>query len=267
MDRPTWAPPEVDLDRPSPARIYDYLLGGSHNFAVDRELADQVLAVAPQIRPTAHANRAFLRRAVEYLAGIGIRQFLDIGSGVPTVGNVHEITQRAAPDARVVYVDIEPVAIAHSRAIVAGNEGVAVLQADARDPDAILADPIVTGMLDLRRPVAVLLVGLLHFIPDEAGPGRIVGRFRDGLPAGSYLTISQVAKPAELTPEQQQVAERYQRANPVALRTYDEIAAFFAGWDLVEPGLVDPADWRPEPGDLVVAADLVPSYAGVAVKR
>lgn len=267
MERPTWAPPEVDLDRPSPARIYDYMLGGSHNFAVDREMAEQVLAAAPQVRLAAHANRAFLRRAVEYLVGAGIRQFLDIGSGVPTVGNVHEVAKRRAGDTRVVYVDIDPVAVAHSEAIVAGDPNVAVLRADARDPDSILDHPVVTGLLDLERPVAVLLVGLLHFIPDAADPIRMLGRYLGRVPSGSYLVISQVTKPERLTPEQQAASDRYQQTTPVALRTPAEIAAFFTGLDLVEPGLVDSFEWRPEPGDLGEPAHLVPSRVGVAVKR
>jgi hypothetical protein len=266
LDRPAWAPSGVDTERPSPARIYDYMLGGSHNFAVDRRMAEYVLSVAPQIRPTAHANRAFLRRAVEYLAGAGIRQFLDLGSGIPTVGNVHEVAQRVAPDARVVYVDIDPVAVAHSRAIVAGDERVAVLQADVRQPETIMSDPLL-GLLDLDEPVAVLLVGLLHFIPDTDDPRRLVGALRDAVVPGSYLAISQVATPAEMTPEQREMAERYQQATPVALRRPEEIAAFFDGLELVEPGLVDPSAWRPDPSEAADPAELVPSYAGVGRKR
>jgi len=257
----------VDLDRPSPARIYDYMLGGSHNFAVDREIAEQVLAAAPQLRPAAHANRAFLRRAVGYLVGAGIRQFLDIGSGVPTVGNVHEVAQRLAADTRVVYVDIDPVAVVHSEAIVAGDPYVSVLRADARDPDSILDHPTVTGLLDLDQPVAVLMVGLLHFIPDSADPAALVHRYLDRVQSGSYLVISQVTRPERLTPEQQAASDRYQQTTPVALRTPAEIAAFFTGLDLVEPGLVNSVEWRPEPDDLVEPTDLVPSRVGVAVKR
>lgn len=259
MDRPAWAPPEVDPERPSTARIYDYMLGGLHNFAVDRQMAEQVLAVAPQIRLAAHANRGFLRRAVEYLAGAGIRQFLDLGSGIPTAGNVHEAAQRVAPDARVVYVDADPVAVAHSRAIVEDVERVTVLQADIRDPDGILRD----AALDLTRPVAVLLVSVLHFIPDSDDPAGIVARLREAMVPGSYLAISQVGAPTRaLTAQEQEVADRYTRINPVTLRTREQVAAFFTGLELVEPGLVDPAQWRAD-DELI---ELVPSYAGVARK-
>jgi S-adenosyl methyltransferase len=262
MDRPAWAPPEVDLERPSTARIYDYMLGGLHNFAIDRQMAEQVLAVGPQIRLAAHANRGFLRRAVEYLAGAGIRQFLDLGSGIPTVGNVHEAAHRVAPDAKVVYVDVDPVAVAHSLAIVEGDERVTVVQADIRDPDALLKDPRVTGALDLTQPVAVLIVAVLHFVPDADDPAGIVARLRDAIVPGSYIGISQVATIPHVTPEQQAVADRYTRANAVALRDRDQIAAFFEGLELVEPGLVDPARWRAD-GDVT---EMVPSFAGVGRK-
>jgi hypothetical protein len=263
MDRPAWAPPEVDLERPSTARIYDYMLGGLHNFAIDRQMAEQVLAVSPQIRLAAHANRGFLRRAVEYLAGAGIRQFLDLGSGIPTVGNVHEAAHRVAPEAKVVYVDADPVAVAHSLAIVEGDERITVVQADIRDPKAILTDPRVTGALDFSQPVAVLIVAVLHFVPDADDPAGIVARLRDAIVPGSYIAISQVAAfPYELTPEQQAVADRYTKANAVALRTRDQIARFFDGLELVEPGLVDPAKWQAD-GDVT---ELVPNFAGVGRK-
>jgi SAM-dependent methyltransferase len=256
----------VDLDRPSPARIYDYMLGGSHNFAADRQMAEMVLAAAPFIRPSAHANRDFLRRAVQYLVGAGITQFLDIGSGVPTVGNVHEVAQRAAPDARVVYVDIDPVAVAHSREIVAGNDRVAVIQADFRQPPSILTDPVVRTTLDFGQPPAILLVGLLHFVFDEDHPADAIAELRDAVVPGSYLVISQVSRPAEITPDQREMMERYTRANPVAMRPPDEITAFFAGFELIEPGLVATARWHAEPGT-ADDVELMPSYSGVAIKR
>ncbi|MCW6003699.1 SAM-dependent methyltransferase [Micromonospora sp. CPCC 205371] len=264
MDRPAWAPPEVDLDRPSPARIYDYMLGGLHNFAVDRQMAEQVIAVAPEVRLAAHANRGFLRRAVEHLAGAGVRQFLDLGSGIPTVGNVHEAAHRVAPDARVVYVDVDPVAVAHSRAIVAEEEQVTVIQADIRDIDRVLDAPELHAQLDLKEPVAVLLVGVLHFIPDSDAPAAMVARLVDTIAPGSYLAISQVTTPPQtLTPEQQAAAERYTKANPVAMRTRDEIAGFFAGLEMIDPGLVDPARWRAEDDEV---GGMVSSFAGVARK-
>lgn len=265
MDRPTWAPPEVDLDRPSPARIYDYMLGGSHHFAVDREMAQMVLAAAPAIRPTAHANRAFLRRAVGFLVRAGIRQFLDIGSGIPTVGNVHEVAQNLAPDARIVYVDIDPVAVAHSKAIVGENDRVVVLQADFRKPDTILGAPEVHDLLDFSQPIAILLVGLMHFIPDNERPVETIGQLRDAVSPGSYVVVAQVAMPDRVTPEQQVMMERYTRATPVALRSRDDVLAFFDGFELVEPGLVDQGAWRAEPE--TDDEELVPSFAGVGIKR
>ncbi|GAA4685274.1 SAM-dependent methyltransferase [Phytohabitans rumicis] len=263
MDRPAWAPPEIDLERPSTARIYDYMLGGLHNFAIDRQMAEQVLAVAPQLRISAHANRGFLRRAVKFLAAAGIRQFLDLGSGIPTVGNVHEAAHRVAPDARVVYLDADPVAVAHSRALVEDDERVTVLQADIRDTDAILANPRLNATLDLSQPVAVLIVAVLHFVPDADDPAALVGRLRDAVVPGSYLAISQVGAPTRaLTPQEQAVADMYTRANPVALRTGEQVARFFAGLELVEPGLVDPARWHADED----VDELMPSYAGVGRK-
>jgi hypothetical protein len=170
MERPDWAPEGVDLDRPSAARVYDYFLGGAHNFAVDRELAEQIARMTPNIGDTMRANRSFLRRAVRFLVGEGITQFLDIGSGISTVGNVHEVAQQADPRSVVVYVDVDPIAASHSSAILAGNPQTAVVQADARDTDRILFDPQVRRLLDFSKPVAVLLLGVLHFIPDSDDP-------------------------------------------------------------------------------------------------
>lgn len=268
MDRPTWAPPEVDLDRPSPARIYDYMLGGSHNFACDRQLANQLVAVAPEIMPTAHANRAFLRRATRFLANSGVRQFLDIGSGIPTVGNVHEIAQSVAPDAAVVYVDTDPIAVAHSAAILHGVDRTAILRADLRRPREILESPTVRELIDLSRPVALLLVAVLHFVPDDDEPQRAVTELRDALAPGSYLVISQNSPPEkEITAEGHQVLTRYVRtASPIGLRSRDEIAPFFGDWPLVEPGLVPFTQWRPDPGEEDDVHDLMPGFVGVARK-
>ncbi|MEV4760125.1 SAM-dependent methyltransferase [Micromonospora sp. NPDC049559] len=273
MERPSWAPPEVDLYRPSPARIYDYMLGGSHNFAVDRNMAEHVLAVVPQVRLAAHANRAFLRRAVDHLAAAGIRQFIDLGSGIPTVGNVHETAQRTAPDARVVYVDHDPVAVSHSREIVAGNPLVTVVQADIRSPQAVVDDPAVRAALDFSRPVGVLMVAVLHFVLDDAEPAAITAGFMRAVVPGSYLVLSHagaLVRPA--SPEELAVSDHYARANPVAMRTRDEVTAFFAGLELIEPGVVEAMDWRPEPDAapnpmMRSAAEAVPSHVGVAVKR
>lgn len=266
-ERPPWAPLEVDLDRPSSARIYDYMLGGSHNFGSDREMAEQLLAADPRIGPTAHANRAFLRRAVEFLAGQGVRQFLDLGSGIPTLGNVHEVARLAAPDARVVYVDNDPVAVAHSRAIVGDDDRVVILQTNLCEPASIMADPQVTDLLDFTEPIAVLLVAVLHFIPDEADPAGIIATLRDAVPSGSYLVISQASWPSEqIIAQGQETLARYRQATAVALRHVPQIEAFFAGFELVDPGLVHVASWRPDPDSSEDPALLMPVYAGVGVK-
>ncbi len=246
MDRPIWMPEEFDPDRPNAARVYDYFLGGSHNLAADREMAARILAAVPDSALVVQANRAFLRRAVLYCVEAGVRQFLDLGSGIPTVGNVHEVAQRAAPDSRVVYVDIEPVAVAHSRAILAGNGRVAVLQADIRDPDRILGDPVLQGLLDLTRPVAVLMVAVLPFVDDAADPWGIAARYRDAVSSGSYLAISHLTadnRPQEIG----MLAERYRSTTtPIAVRPRDQIARFFTGLEMVDPGVVFVQQWRPD---------------------
>lgn len=170
MTRPSWAPEGIDLDRPSASRVYDYFVGGMHNFEIDRTLARQIESFTPNVAETMRANRDLLRRCVRHLVDAGITQFLDLGSGIPTVGNVHEVAQARNPQARVVYVDIDPVAVAHSRAILDGNPHATVVQADVAEPDTILNDPLVREVLDFDRPIAVLLLGVLHFVPDEADP-------------------------------------------------------------------------------------------------
>jgi len=190
MDRPSWASDDVDIEHASPARVYDYYLGGSHNFAVDRRMARQAMDLWPELPLIMQANRAFLRRSVRYLVGQGVTQFLDIGSGIPTEGNVHEVVQVASPEARVVYVDIDPVAVAHSRAILSGNPLADIVQADLRDAAAIFDDPRAKRLLDLSQPIGVLMVAMLHFVPDEADPANIVARYRKMMPPGSYLVVS-----------------------------------------------------------------------------
>jgi SAM-dependent methyltransferase len=253
----------VDVNRPSPSRIYDYLLGGGHNFAADREVARALLALEPSTALVAKANRAFLHRAVRELVALGIDQFLDIGSGIPTVGNVHEIAQSLRPGARVVYVDIDPVAVAHSQLILGDNPNAGVLQADLRDTAKILTDPVTTGLLDLDRPVAVLLVAMLHFLPDDAEVADCLRRLREELAPGSYLVLSHLLK--RLPPDQQSPAhDEYNRTvTAITLRNRDRIAALFAGFDLIEPGLVTTNRWRPD-GDLDMAIADVSILSGVA---
>jgi hypothetical protein len=234
---------------PNPARMYDYFLGGKDNFPADREAAEQAIAVSPPTLDMARENRAFLRRAVRFLAAeAGIRRFLDIGAGLPTQGNVHEVAQAVAPDARVVYADIDPVVVTHARALLA-DPNTAAIQADLRDPDAILATPEVRGLLDGGQPVAILLLAILHFVQDADDPARSVARLRDAVPAGSYLAITHAT--AEAPNPKPEVAARvvdvYQRATAsLALRTGAEVARFFDGFDLVDPGLVQVQEWRPD---------------------
>ena len=247
---PDWVPPGVDTKRANVARIYDYLLGGSHNFLADQDVARALAAVEPNVRVFARANREFLGRAVRFLAEAGIRQFLDIGSGIPTEGNVHEVAQQAAPGARVVYADIDPVAIAHSKAMLAGNANAAVINADLRDPDKILANAATERLIDFSQPVGLLLVSVLHFIPDAEDPWRIVATLRDALAPGSYLVIchgTDEGKPAMV----QAMDKVYNRsvATQISLRSQAEILRFFDGFELVEPGLVYTSLWRPDPAD------------------
>jgi len=254
MSTPTKARPDVPLDKPSPARMYDYFLGGYHNFEIDRRAAEQMLAIFPDTPLIMRANRAFLRRAVSFLSAQGIDQFIDIGSGIPTVGSVHEITHRINPAARIVYVDIDPIAVIHSEAILKDVPNTAVIQADARQTTQLLAHPEVQRLLDFSRPVAVLLVALLHFITDDDDAKRMVRAFREALPSGGYLTISHATSgnmPSDVMEAGKKVYER--STNPVIARSRSRIAAFFESFDLVEPGLVYVPLWLPEgPEDLLI---------------
>jgi hypothetical protein len=243
----SWTADDIDRNRPSAARVYDYYLGGSHNYAVDREMARQIVRLVPQTPRYARANRAFLRRAVEYLVDAGVRQFLDICSGIPTAGNVHEIAHRTAPDARVAYVDIDPIAVAHGRTILAGDDRVAVVQDDLRAPDRVLSDPGLLRVLDLDRPVAILMISLLHFVPDSDDPAAVIGRYRDACATGSYLALSHIQRTLGPHPEGRETLAMYERAGaPLTPRTEAELMPFFAGFDLVEPGLVALQRWRPD---------------------
>jgi hypothetical protein len=248
MEHPTWADgiDPVETQRPSSARVYDYFLGGAHNFAVDRELAEAIARMTPHIGDTMRANRAFLRRAVRYLVDQGVTQFLDVGSGIPTVGNVHEVAQRADPTSRVVYVDIDPVAVSHSRAILADDPRSAVIQADARDPEAILGHPQTRELLDFDAPIALLVLGVLHFVPDADDPGGIVARLRRALAPGSHVALVNVTyedQPPEVI-EAQKLSGR--TGTPIYLRSRQELLAQFDGLPLVDPGLVHLPLWRPD---------------------
>ncbi|MEU4740132.1 SAM-dependent methyltransferase [Actinosynnema sp. NPDC023658] len=262
-DRLSWVPDDVDTALPSAARLYDYLLGGGHNFAADRELAERFLLAQPNGRTIARLNRAFLRRAVLHLVDAGVRQFLDLGSGIPTVGNVHEIAQRAAPGARVVYVDFEDVAVAHSRMILGDDDRSTVVQQDLTEPDAVLAEVRATGLLDFTEPVGVLAVGVFHFVPPGSDPAGVVAAYRDAVVPGSYLALSQFT--SDLQPEEMAGIEAVMRdsANPMYSRTRAEITALFDGFELVEPGVVPLPLWRPEEGAAEEDADRSGILAGV----
>ena len=248
MERPNWVPDGVDIDRPNAARMYDYALGGSHNFAVDRALVEQAEAAMPGARQIAHANRAFLRRVVQWLAANGVRQFLDIGSGIPTLGNVHEVAQRVAPGARVLYVDTDPIAVAHSSTMLDGNPDAHAVQGDLRHPGEIL--DVARDRLDFAQPVAVLLFAVLHFIGDADEPAAIVRTFHDAVPAGSYLALSHGTPPIDRGSDAETVRRIYTKTpTPLHLRTPEEVLPLIHPFEPVEPGLVPVSEWRPDDDD------------------
>jgi S-adenosyl methyltransferase len=263
-----WVPDGVDVTVPDASRVYDYALGGVHNFEVDRRFWDRAEAAFPGAALVARANRAFLGRAVRRLSALGIRQFLDIGSGIPTLGNVHEVAQEASPDARVMYVDIDPIAVQQSRSLLAANPYARVIEGDLRDPDTILDHPEVRDLIDFTRPVAVLTVAVLHFVPDPAGPAAIVERLGKAMISGSYLVLSHLGpdeSPAGRAA--QETARRLYEGTPtpVVIRDRARIAALVGDdFDIVEPGVVAATSWHPDPDE---AADPPQPTALVAVAR
>ncbi|MFC9585371.1 SAM-dependent methyltransferase [Streptomyces yangpuensis] len=275
MERPAWAPPGIDISVPSVSRIYDYYLGGSHNFEVDRQAARRAMEFMPGLPKIMQANRAFMRRAVRHAVAEGVTQFLDIGSGIPTFGNVHEIAQAATPAARVVYVDHDPVAVAHSHAVLMDDEHTDVVAADLRKPKEILAAPEVGQLLDLDRPVALLLVAVLHFLEDSDRPYDAVAELRDALAPGSLLILTHASyEGIPLTEEVAGGAVGVYRdiRNPLVMRTREQIGGFFEGFEMVEPGLVSMPDWRPdrakdgEDGEAPEDPYAFSGYAGVGRK-
>jgi SAM-dependent methyltransferase len=248
-DLPEWVPDGVDVTVPNAARIYDYAIGGVHNFAVDREFWRQTERVMPDAALVGRANRAFLGRAVRYLAGAGITQFLDIGSGIPTLGNVHEAAQGINPQARVMYVDIDPVAVQQSRSILDDNPYASVIQADLRHPDEILNHDEVLRLLDFAEPIAVLTVAVLHFIPDSDEPDKIIRRISDAVVSGSHLVLSHFALDESRRNAQAGAAKMYeQTSTPVLMRTRAQLAALLGPFEPVEPGIVIATDWHPDAG-------------------
>ncbi|GAA2036020.1 SAM-dependent methyltransferase [Catenulispora yoronensis] len=256
-------PAGVDIERSSVARLYDWLLGGSHNFASDRELGRRLVRAEPNARQIVRENRDFLGRSVRYLLDQGIRQFLDLGSGIPTQENVHQIVQKVAPGARVVYVDNDPSAVAHSRHILAGNPDAAAVHADMRHSGEVMGHPTTRGLLDFSRPIGLLMVTVLHFVPDADEPHAMVARYRDAVVPGSYLAISHATH--EAAPRAAADVEQLYRSTARAsahTRSHEEISGFFAGFELVEPGLVYIPLWHPE-GDPHPNPEQMWFYAGV----
>ena len=268
QEHPNLRPSEFNTGVAHPARVYDYWLGGKDNFAADRVLGDAVIAAMPSTRFSARANRAFLGRAVRYLAAeAGIRQFLDIGTGIPTAGNTHEIAQAAAPESRIAYVDNDPIVMAHARALMTSDPAgaTAFIQADLREPGRILADPELRATLDLGKPVALMLVAVLHFLTEADHPRDIVAELLAALPPGSYLTISNIT--ADFDPDAAAVAQAAGQRSGVTYvpRSQAEIAAFFTGLDLVDPGVVPLLAWRPDDGT-PEDPRAVPSYVAMGRK-
>jgi hypothetical protein len=238
----------VDSTTPNLARMHDYFIGGKDNFAVDREAAEAVLAIAPEVRVMAQEHQAFHVRVVRFLVEQGITQFLNLGSGLPTEHNTHELVRSVVPDARVVYVDNDPVVLAHGRALLARAPGIAVVEGDVMHPAELLADPVLREVIDLGRPVAVLLFGVLQYIPDGSDPFGRVAELRDALADGSYLAITHVvfdSRPEVAEP----IVDLYRKilSQPDGgARTRETVLPFFDGFELVEPGLVYVRDWRPD---------------------
>jgi O-methyltransferase involved in polyketide biosynthesis len=258
-------PPELETNLPQTARIWNYWLGGKDNFPADRQVGDQILAAFPAIVENARASRAFLARAVRYLAGeAGVRQFLDIGTGLPTADNTHEVAQRVAPESRIVYVDNDPIVLVHARALLSSTpEGAtAYIDADLRDTDKILQAAAET--LDFTQPIAIMLMGILGHIEDDDQARSIVNRLVGAVGSGSYLTINDGTDTSEEVVEAARIWN--QSANPTYhLRSPDRIARFFDGLELVEPGVVSPPRWRPEPSPSGLPAE-IDSFCGVGRK-
>ncbi|HEY3606785.1 MAG TPA: SAM-dependent methyltransferase [Pseudonocardiaceae bacterium] len=258
-------PEGVDRDKPSQARVYDVHLGGAHNFEADRRVAAEVAARMPELPTVLRANRDFLRRSVQYLVDQGVRQFLDLGSGIPTSGNVHDIAQRANAECRVLYVDNDPIAVAHSQEILAGNPWASAIQGDLTRPEEILGHRELRDLLDLNQPVAVLMVAVLHFQPDTERCAAIVQRYAQAIAPGSYLVISHATAGRQAPGRVRDAAEVFSsNIGGFYLRDHDEVAQIFGGLTLVEPGLVNMTDWHPEPHNPLPSPDKNPGYAGVA---
>jgi hypothetical protein len=263
-----WPPPDgIDTSVPHPARTYNYWLGGKDNYPVDREVGDQILAAMPEpdLRVLARINREFLGRVVRYLAGeVGIRQFLDVGTGLPTTDNTHQVAQSVAPECRIVYVDNDPLVLVHARALLVGTPqgSTDYIEADLREPDKILR--LAAETLDLDQPVALMLLGILDFVPDAEQPHAIVRRLLDGLAPGSYLVA---ACHLHSEPMDRAAAVWNERAaTPITIRSIEEFTRFFDGLQLVEPGVVSEPQWRPDAGTLFAGRYMQDAYGAVGRK-
>jgi hypothetical protein len=252
MDRGETAPVGVDTTRPSIARVYDYMLGGKDNFAVDRHASEMALRITPDGPEAARASRGFLRRVVRYLvAEAGIRQILDLGSGLPTQGNVHEIAHEIDPTVRVVYVDNDPMVLAHGRALLADADTTTVVQADVRDLETILDNGQVRSLIDFDQPVGLLLLSILHHVNDRENPGAIAARLREAIGSGSYLAIAHFRNPGDSHPTIARQALQVEQIFNQTLgtgrwRSQDEILAYFGDFEVLDPGLVPLQEWRPD---------------------
>ncbi|BBB01251.1 hypothetical protein RVR_8561 [Actinacidiphila reveromycinica] len=237
---------EIDTSRPHPARMYDYYLGGKDNYEVDREAADRVVDAVPEVVVGARANRDFLQRAVRYLAEHGVRQFIDIGTGIPTSPNTHEIAHSVAPDARIAYIDNDPIVATHAGARLLGTGNTGFFLADMRDPQTILNHPTIRELIDFGQPVALMLVSVLHFVTDEENPRETVATLRDAMPEGSYLVLSHATADFNAG-KADEVTTVYKKATALLTpRTHAEVLDLFGGFELVEPGLVQVNHWRNE---------------------
>ncbi|MGW5861243.1 SAM-dependent methyltransferase [Streptomyces sp. NPDC055239] len=253
----------IDTSKPHPARVYDYLLGGKDNYPVDQAAGDELVSAAPEARIGVRANRAFLERAVRFAVGSGIRQILDVGTGLPTSPNIHEIAQRVAPDVRVAYIDNDPIVKAHGDALLSRSGTTNIVLADLRRPQDVVNHPDVRRLIDFDEPVALFLVAILHFVTDEEQPEQIVATLRDALPAGSLLVLSHAT--ADFADRKGAQAVYNKATATLNLRSRTEIEQFFDGFDLVEPGLAQAPFWRPD-GPPPDGSREIGFYAGVARK-
>ncbi|MFC4121212.1 SAM-dependent methyltransferase [Nonomuraea zeae] len=267
------APKGVDTTKPSVSRVYDFMLGGKDNYAVDRQVAAMALEVAPDAPEAAQANREFLGRVVRFLAAeAGIRQFIDIGSGLPTQGNVHEIAKSAAEDTRVVYVDHDPIVLVHGRALLAVDDGTTIVEADLRHPAAILDHPEVQRLIDFDQPVGLLMFAILHHLADDEDPAGIAARMVERLPSGSYLAVSHFHNPGLEHPEVSKQAFAAEKIFNETLgtgrwRTREEILAYFDGLELLEPGLVPLPEWRPDSDDRAEPGITYHTFVGAVARK